>query len=169
MVASFLNAWKVTFAPDPPVTQDAMLIQIREDEAYHVTKMFTNPKDIDLVGVYFPFKSHRDDDESIRRLRREPPPPAIWHHEWNPSESAGQIIADINLYISDVFRDVPFPELVRAACGHPSNFITSLLGWVSTTRSKLSSLLEGNSILRSEFKPVEQASPSMVLTVFYPD
>jgi hypothetical protein len=107
-------------------------------------------------------------EEIIRRLRPKPPPSVIWDYEWSPSMSesttdASQIADDINSDVTEAFRNVPFTELVRVACGYPSNIITSLLGGVSTTRSELSCLLQECHTLRSKFKLVEKASPSRAL------
>ncbi|KAG9231497.1 hypothetical protein BJ875DRAFT_116591 [Amylocarpus encephaloides] len=105
-------------------------------------------------------KSHKA-KEIVRRLRPEPPVPAIWDYKWNPSitESTthtSHITDEINSHFSEAFRDVPFTEIVKAACGYPSNVITSLLQGVTTTRSELCSLIQDFDALKSKFELVEQ-------------
>ena len=113
------------------------------------------------------FKSYKA-EEIIQRLRPETPLPMIWDYKWSLSiaEStmdARQIADDLNSDITEAFRNVPFTELVRAACNCPSNIITSLLGAISTTRGELSILFQECHALRSKFELVEQASPSKPL------
>jgi hypothetical protein len=113
------------------------------------------------------FKSHKA-EVIIRRLRPEPPVPKIWGYKWNPSTAestmhASQIANEINSHFSVAFNDVPFMELVKAACGYPSNVITSLLQGVATTRNELCSLIKDFDALKSKFELVKQASPFRAL------
>ncbi|CAG8973644.1 hypothetical protein HYALB_00002210 [Hymenoscyphus albidus] len=100
-------------------------------------------------------------EDVLRHMGAKRPGPPIWNWEWSASLpmapcNAAQIAGIIDSEISYMFYKVPFAELVRAACGCPTEIITDLLAGISAFRNNLQACFYELHQSKDKYESVEE-------------